>query len=247
MPRYKCIIEYNGRNYHGMQKQKDLSVKTIQLSFEEAIYKMTQVRLEIGFAGRTDAGVHAKGQVIHFDIEKDFSVYKITNGVNFYLKEEDISILETEIVNSDFNSRFDAKMKTYNYYIINRPSRSILSQYTHYHIPYFLNMEKMKEASEFLIGMHDFTSFCNVDCQAKTKFRTVSSIEIKKNDEEIIISISAKSFLHNMVRIIVGTLIQVGREKLFPLDVKKALDLKNRSISSFTAPAHGLVLYSIEY
>ena len=244
---YKLTIEYDGSNYCGFQKQFDASQKSIEEALEVAIYKLTQERPKIFGSGRTDAGVHALGQVIHFDLTKKFTPYKMQMGLNNYLREEKISVLSCEEVDENFHARFDAKMRHYRYCIINRAAPLTLEKNRAWHVRKKLDVEEMKKAAEFLIGKHDFSSFRDAECQAKSAIRTVEKIEIKKNNEEILIEISAKSFLHHMVRNIVGTLVLVGSKKISATEMNKILGARDRTKAGPNAPAYGLYFWKVDY
>ena len=241
----KLTIEYNGLPYSGWQSQKN--EKTIQSEIEKAIFKFSGHQTVIQGAGRTDAGVHALGQCANFFIDKKYSEYQIVNGLNFHLGSEKIRIVSAQIVEEKFDSRFSAKIKTYRYQIVNRTSPSVLLSDFSLHIRPELNIDIMQEAIMKLIGKYDFSSFRARDCQAKNPIRTLEDAEIKRNNQIIHISFSAKSFLYQQIRIMAGTLIEVGLNKIKPQDIPKIIDSRNRSLAGPTAPARGLTLVKIEY
>jgi tRNA pseudouridine38-40 synthase len=246
--RYKLTVEYDGKNYFGFQKQIDCANKTIEGLLEDAIFKLTNERIKIIASGRTDAGVHASGQVIHFDLEKDFDDYKFMMGINNFLREEEISILNCQKVDKNFHARFSAKARHYRYIIINRRAPLTFQKNRAWH--FFsedLDVELMKEATKFLIGEHDFSSFRDAQCQANSTIRTIDKIEITQNDDEILIDISAKSFLHHMVRNIVGTLAWIGSKKILPIEMKEILESHDRTKSGPNAPAFGLYFLRTDY
>ncbi len=247
MKKYKCIIEYNGAKYHGMQRQT--GQKTIQGALENAIKKLTNFDVEINYSGRTDAGVHAMGQVIDFSLENNgkFHCYNITNGLNFYLRNDDISVKKTDEVALDFDSRFAAKMRTYKYFVNLEKTKPVFKKDTHFHFPFDLNVENMLIASSFLLGKHNFSAFRSSECQSRNPVRTISEILIDCKGNELVFTISAKSFLHNMVRIIVGTLLDVGRGKISPMDTAKIIESGDRKLAGITAPAHGLYFFEVIY
>lgn len=246
MQRYKAIIEYCGTNYYGMQRQSNLP--TIQGKIEQALSLFMNKQSFIDFCGRTDAGVHAKGQVIHFDLEQERREYNIMQGINFYLRNEEIAILNVEKVPSDFHARFSATSRTYIYKILNRRVHSPLLLNKVMHIVADLNINAMQEAANHLIGKKtDFSAFRSSECSAENPIRTIDSIKITKIHDEIDIEIRAKSFLHNMVRIIVGTLINVGKNKYKAGYINTILDSKNRTLSGQTAAACGLYFIKAEY
>ena len=177
MNRYKLIIEYSGTKYHGMQKQNNLP--TIQYELEKALYKYCKTD-HVEYCGRTDAGVHAIGQVIHFDTIYNRTNNSIVNGINFYLDKEDISVLNCEQVDINFHSRFDAKKRYYIYKIFNRQSKLTFMKNTHLHCYQKLNIDNMQKAANYLIGKHDFTSFRGKDCNAKSQIKRINKIIISK-------------------------------------------------------------------
>lgn len=245
--RYKCTIEYIGEKYSGMQKQQSTS-NTIQEIIENAIFSMTQEIVEIVPAGRTDAGVSALNQVIHFDLVKNISTYQLMSGLNFYLKNEDISFKKIEEADSDFHARFSAIERSYKYFVNTAKYKPVHKKYTHFHFPYDINYNDMLTAKEFLIGKHDFSAFAKItESNKQNPIRTINSIEIERDEDELIFTISAQSFLHNMVRIITGTLLDVGIGKINPLNIKDILEKKARKLAGRTAPAHGLFFYKIKY
>lgn len=245
MPRYKLTIEYEGTNYVGWQHQEGKI--SVQRTIENAIQKMSGEQILLTSCGRTDAGVHALGQVAHFDLKKEFSVFQIMMGINHHLQEEAIAITDCELVSSDFHSRFQAKMRHYQYKIENRRAKSVLMKNRAWHIAREIDVIKMRRGAKYLLGRHDFTSFRDGQCQAKTPLRTLHSLKITRQENLIVIDIAAPSFLHHMVRNIVGTLVLVGQGKITPLDVKKILAARNRTKSGANAPAHGLYFYRAEY
>ncbi|MBN9542523.1 MAG: tRNA pseudouridine(38-40) synthase TruA [Alphaproteobacteria bacterium] len=246
MIRYKITIEYKGTRYYGWQIQPGLP--TVQEEIEKAIFAFSHYKAEVYGSGRTDKGVHATGQVAHFDLPKEYDTHKLVRSINHFLQEEDIVVLDCEKVESDFHARYSAIRRTYQYRIINRSSPSAIYKNLSWvrHLP--LDPEKMQEGANVLIGHHDFTSFRATMCQAKSPIITVDNIRIiSENYPEIIIEVSARSFLHHMVRNIVGTLRKVGEGELTPKDVQNILDAKNRAAAEMTAPADGLFLCKVDY
>ncbi|QED23831.1 tRNA pseudouridine(38-40) synthase TruA [Candidatus Deianiraea vastatrix] len=249
MKKYKCKVQYLGKNYAGMQKQEsNLDVKTIQGEIEKALFRLTKSHVSIDYAGRTDAGVSAKGQVISFEITDKIPIEKIERAVNSLLGENDIIVYDICEVLPDFSPRFDAKMRTYKYFIDTNLHGDIAKRASHLHISYKLDIEKIQAASRFLIGRHDFTAFSKkTDSNLQNPIRSISAIEIMAENDEIIFTISAKSFLHNMVRIIVGTMIDVGRGAKNPEDVKRILEQKDRRSAGKTISPCGLWFWDVEY
>lgn len=245
MPRYKSIVEYDGTKYNGWQVQQNLP--TIQLAIEQAIYKIAKQKVRIYTAGRTDAGVHALGQVFHFDLDGKFEPFRLNASINHFLKNDDISLLNTHIIDGDFHARFDAKQRYYCYKIINRKAPLIIDRQKAWHVPWELDFDEMRKAKNVLLGTHDFSSFRDSQCQAKSPIKSIDNIELTKIGDEIRIEINALSFLHHMVRIIVGSLEHVGRNKWSIDDLQNALIAKKRSASGATAPACGLYFVRVDY
>ena len=254
MTKYKLIIEYDGKNFCGWQKQKDLI--SVQGTIEESLFKFCRKNISIFGAGRTDKGVHASGQVAHFDLEEDGledkndKLGKLTMGLNFYLSRacmNEISIIETTKVDSEFHARFSAKERKYKYTILNKKTSSPLLKDKTWRVPLPLNLLSMQKASTLLLGKHNFSAFRSVDCQANSPVKTIDRINIIKNNELIEISIEAKSFLMNQVRIIAGTLVEIGLNKKTEKDILLALKTYKRSHAGATAPPNALVLEKVVY
>lgn len=245
--RYKLVLEYSGTNYIGFQKQFDKTRKSIEEILEEAIFNFSQERTKIFASGRTDAGVHALGQVVHFDLEKKFLNYKVVMGLNNYMRNSEIVVLSCEAVDKNFHARFHAKMRYYRYRLFNRMAPLTLQKNQAWHLGGKIDVEKMKESAKFLLGCHDFSSFRDAECQASSPIRTIEEIKIEKNGDEILFEISAKSFLHHMVRNIVGTLVLVGLGRIKPEEMKIILEACDRTKSGPNAPACGLFFLKTEY
>lgn len=249
--RYKIIIEYDGSGYIGFQKQPTVKAKSVEEVLELALFKLTQKKIKIFVSGRTDAGVHALGQVIHFDLEKEFAPERILMGLNNYLRSEETSVICCSQVSAEFHARFSAKMRHYRYLLINRKAPLTLQKNRAWHVAKKLDISAMKAGADFLIGEHDFSSFRDSDCQASSPIRTMQKIVIEEKiggiAGEISIEFSAKSFLHHMVRNIVGTLVLVGLGKIQPEEIKKILQLRDRTKSGPNAPACGLYFLGVDY
>lgn len=245
--RYKITFEYDGGRYCGSQRQQDIPNSSVEEALEIAAKKFSQENPKINFSGRTDAGVHAIAQVAHFDLNKIFDPHRVVMALNNYLREENIAVIDCEIVDEDFHARFSAKMRHYRYVIINRRAPLILQKNRGWHIANKLDLAAMERAAEFLIGVHDFSAFRDSECQAKSATRSVRNISLKENGDEIIIEISAKSFLHHMVRNIVGTLVWVGTGKIKAEEMKTILQNRDRTKSGPNAPAYGLYFLRIDY
>ncbi len=247
MIRYKITFEYDGTKYCGLQKQQDFPNLSIEEIVENAVYNLSKERPKINASGRTDAGVHAIAQTAHFDLHKNFEPHKIVKGLNNYLRGEDVAILHCEIVDENFHSRFTARMRHYRYLIVNRSAPLILQKNRAWHIAQKLDLEGMELAAKFLIGEHDFSAFRDSECQATSPIKTVEKIVLAKNGDELLIEVSAKSFLHHMVRNIVGTLVWVGIGKIKPQEMQNILASRDRKKSGPNAPAHGLYFLRVDY
>jgi tRNA pseudouridine38-40 synthase len=245
MPKYKITIEYDGTGIYGWQRQAE--GPSVQKFIEEAIEKFSKEKVNIYVAGRTDAGVHALGQVAHFELEEEYPEYIIQRSINHFLKPNKIIILECEKADSEFHARFSAQKRNYKYIIINRPMPSVLDVKRAWHIRQSLDVDKMQEAANYLVGMHDFTSFRAANCQAKSPVKQIDEIKIYKDGERIIFTLRAPSFLYHMVRNIVGSLQLVGLGQWKPEEIKTVLEAKDRSKAGVTAPPHGLYFTKVEY
>ena len=245
MPRYKIIIEYDGTSLAGWQRQEHNP--SVQQFIEQAIKKFSSELVIVHGAGRTDAGVHALGQVAHFDLNKNYSIKEVMGAINHHLKPNKIIITNCLEVTSDFHSRFSAKKRYYRYEILNRDSHCIFDINRAWHIREKLSISKMQKAAKILLGEHDFTSFRASKCQAKSAIKTIDQITISKKNDKIIFNLKATSFLHHMVRNIVGSLVLVGMHKWEIEDIKIALAEKDRSKAGPTAPACGLYFLKVDY
>ena len=245
MRNLKLTMQYDGSRYKGWQRLGS-SDMTIQERIENVLIKMTGEKIELIGSGRTDAGVHALQQAANFKTKDQRAVKEIITYLNAYLPE-DIVIKRVEEVNERFHARYNAVSKTYMYRIWNHSYSNPFLRKHIVHIQEELNLVAMKQAACFLIGEHDFTSFRASKSKKKSNIRTIYSIEIHKNETIIEMTVHGSGFLHNMVRIIVGTLLEVGRGKMKPETVKYILDQRDRSLAGATAPAKGLFLYTIEY
>lgn len=220
---------------------------SVQQAIEEAIESFSSEKVRLHTAGRTDAGVHAYGQVAHFDLEKEFVADKVRGAINFHVRPHKIAIINVETMDEEFHARFSAKKRYYVYKIKNRRAPLALDSKRMWFVPHKLDVDKMRAAAKYLVGHHDFTSFRDSQCQSKSPVKTVDSIEIKQNGDEIEIYVSAKSFLHHMVRNIAGTLKFVGDGKFSPKQVQDILEAKDRCAAGPTAPAYGLYFIKVDY
>ena len=247
MRNIRLIIEYDGSRYQGWQRLGgDSNVNTIQGKLESVLSKMTGETVNINGSGRTDAGVHAYGQVANFHTNCTMSVDEINAYLTKYLPS-DIGIIKVDEVSERFHSRLNAKEKTYLYRIALPGVSNVFARKYLWYFPEELDIEKMKEAASLLIGTHDFKGFSSIRKTKKSTVRTIYDIEIKKTKKEIRITYTGNGFLHNMVRILTGTLAEVGCGKINPCDVTKALESAKRSDAGLTAPPQGLFLVSVEY
>ena len=236
-------IQYNGANYCGWQKQPDSL--GIQGTIEKAIYEITQEEVKITGSGRTDAGVHALGQVANFKLNSGILADRLPNALNAKLPK-DISIIECKEVDDEFHSRYSAKGKRYRYLIYNSPYRSPIYKDTSYHVRYDLDFDKMCKEAQSLIGTHDFKGFMSSGSSVVDTVRTIYSIDITKNEDLIVIEVEGNGFLYNMVRIIVGTLVDIGRGRI-KNNMSEIINSMSRSKTGHTAPAHGLFLKKVDY
>ena len=251
--RYKLTLEYNGAEFYGWQRQED--VPSIQQAIEEAIAKFSGQEVSIQGAGRTDAGVHARGQVAHVDLApftREMEPYEITKAINAHLRPRMISVLSTEIVDDEFHARFDAKNKLYHYRILNRTGFPALDRGLAWHVKRPLDAVAMQEAANVLLGKHDFSTFRDTQCQAKSPVKTLDRLDViampdGTGGQEIIIAAEALSFLHHQMRNMAGTLMLVGEGKWSVDDMRAALEAKDRTKGGQTAPAEGLYLMRIDY
>lgn len=245
MRNIKITIAYDGSRYNGWQKQ-DNTDNTIQGKLEQLLSRMTGEIVEIHGSGRTDAGVHALGQVFHFHTECKMTVGEVMAYMTEYLPL-DIAVLKVEDVPERFHSRLNVKWKTYCYHIWNGPIPNVFERKFSYHIPEKLDVDKMKEAASYLIGKHDFKSFCSNKRMKKSTVRILESIQFEQDGDMILIRYTGNGFLYNMVRILTGTLIEVGRGERKPDEMQAILDSRNREAAGFTALAQGLFMEGVEY
>ncbi|MFW0776634.1 MAG: tRNA pseudouridine(38-40) synthase TruA [Rickettsiales bacterium] len=253
MPKYKLTIEYDGTGFAGWQRQ--VEDPSIQASLIAAVKKFCGETVDVVGAGRTDAGVHATAQVAHIELSKEHDPFRIMQGLNFHLMSEEtappttnqITVVNAEAVEDNFHARFSATSRSYVYRIMNRRARLGLDIGRAWHVAEVLDVETMQEAANLLIGDHDFSSFRDSQCQAKSPVKTMEKLQVQRNGNEIRIYAHARSFLHHQVRIITGTLVLVGKGKWQVSDVQKALDAKERKAAGITAPPEGLYLIGVGY
>jgi len=245
MPRYRLTIEYDGSGYNGFQAQTDQP--TVQGSVETAITAFCGETVRLAAAGRTDTGVHAIGQVISIDLEKDWPARTVMNALNAHLVGEPIAVLDCVGVNGDWHARFSAKGRRYLYRILNRPGPAALDRGRVWHMRKPLDAEVMHLSAQSLVGLHDFTTFRDVNCQSRSPEKTLDVARVERVGEEVHLVFEARSFLHRQVRSMTGTLAEVGLGRWAVEDVAAALAARDRSACGPVAPATGLYLTGVVY
>lgn len=245
MLRYKLEIEYDGGGFVGWQRQQD--GLGIQELMEDAIHGFCGESVTVHCAGRTDAGVHALGQVAHVDLDREWEPGRVRDALNAHLRPHPVSVLAAEMVDVEFHARFSARERAYEYRILNRRARPALERGHVWWVPRTLDADAMALAARELLGRHDFTSFRAVACQAKSPEKTLDQLDVVRRGEMIVISARARSFLHHQVRNMVGTLALVGEGKWSVGDVAQALAARDRRAGGPTAPADGLYLVRVGY
>jgi tRNA pseudouridine38-40 synthase len=245
MPRYKLTIEYDGRPFRGWQVQDgDLTVQGV---LQAAAKSLSGDEVIVHGAGRTDAGVHALGQVAHLDFRKEFRADQVRDGLNAHLRPHPVGVLAAEIVPETFEARFSAVRRHYRYRIINRRADLALDAGRAWRVAKPLDADAMHRAAQHLVGTHDFTTFRAIECQAKSPVKTLDQIAVTRDGEEITATTSARSFLQHQVRSMVGSLVSVGEGRWSEADLKRALEARNRAACGPVAPPEGLYLVRVEY
>ena len=244
MRNIKLTIEYDGKCYNGWQKQPNKL--NIQGEIEKAIYNITKEEVELIGSGRTDAGVHALGQVANFKTNSQISIEKLPLAINSQLKNS-IVIKRAEEVDERFHSRYNAKHKTYRYIINNSKCGTAIYRNLEYSYPFELDAQKMQQAAKYFEGEHDFKAFKSSGTSSKNSVRTIYKAIVKKEGEKIIIELTGNGFLYNMVRIISGTLLDVGLGKIKPEEIPEIIESKDRQRAGKTLPSHGLYLVEVKY
>jgi len=245
MPRYRLTLEYDGGPFVGWQRQAEGA--SVQGALEAAIGKLSGARVTVTGAGRTDAGVHALGQVAHFDLEKHFAPGKVRDGLNHYLRPDPVAVLDAAEADGEFHARFSATGRHYLFRILNRRAPAALDAGRVWHVSHTLDAEAMHAAARFLVGRHDFTTFRAAECQAPSPVKTLDRLDVSRRGAEIHIEASARSFLHHQIRGFAGTLKLVGEGKWQPRDVRKALEARDRSACGPVSPPDGLYLVKVDY
>ncbi len=245
MQRMKMTLAYDGTAFNGYQVQPN--GRTVQEEVQRALKQMHKGRtVPVTASGRTDAGVHAAGQVIHFDTPLSIPVENWTRALNTQLPA-DIRIVQTEVAPDDFHARYKVVRKTYQYRLLHRAASDVFRRNYAVHEPRPLNLIKIKKAAAYLVGEHDFTSFCSARSDVKDKVRTIYRIDITQDQDEIVFTFEGSGFLYNMIRILMGTFLEVGRGQREPEELQKILEAKDRNRAGKTAPPHGLYLWEVSY
>jgi len=245
MPKYRIVIEYDGRPFVGWQRQDNgLGVQHV---LELAAGQLTEAPVTVYGAGRTDAGVHASGQVAHLHLDRDMTAPKLMAALNAHLKPHPVAVVDAALADEDFHARFSAIERTYLYRIVNRTAPLTFDLGLAWRVPEKLDAAAMDRAGKVLLGKHDFTTFRASQCQAKSALKTLDQLDVVRRDDQIYVHARARSFLHHQVRNMVGTLRLVGCGKWTDVDVRDALLAKDRRRGGPTAPPDGLYLTSVGY
>jgi tRNA pseudouridine38-40 synthase len=245
MPRYRLTIEYDGRPYNGFQAQA--SQPSVQGAIETAVTAFTGQAIRIAAAGRTDTGVHATAQVVHVDLERDWPAETVMNALNAHLVREAVSVLDAVAVSDDWHARFSANERRYLYRILNRRAPPALEAGKVWHVKKPIDAEAMHVAAQALVGLHDFTTFRDMACQAKSPLKTLDVARVSRVGDEVHLVFEARSFLHRQVRSMTGTLAEVGVGRWTADDVRTALEARNRTACGPVAPSDGLYLTGVGY
>jgi tRNA pseudouridine38-40 synthase len=245
MARYKLTIEYDGTKFRGWQIQ--LTDRTVQGVLTDAIARINGEATMVQGAGRTDSGVHALGQVAHVDLKREWDTFELRNAINAGVRPNKVSVIEAELVGDDFNARFSGTKRHYLYRILNRRSPPTLDEGQVWFVPVTLDANAMHAAAQQLVGHFDFSTFRASECQANSPLRTLDQLDVARYGEFIEIRTSSRSFLHNQVRSMVGSLKYVGEGKWTARDLKAALDAKDRKACGVVAPPEGLYLTQVDY
>lgn len=245
MTRWKLTVEYDGGPFFGWQRQGE--DPTVQLALERAINTMTGEQVTVHAAGRTDAGVHALAMAAHVDIAREVTPHRLREGINALVRPDPVAVLEVEPVTDDWHARFSCSGRRYLYRILTRRPPPVLDRGRVWHIGRAMDVEAMREAAGHLIGTHDFTTFRSVHCQSASPVKTLDSLTVEPAGEELHIRAAARSFLHHQVRSISGCLAMVGTGQWSPLDMKAALEAKDRNALGLNAPPQGLYFVGASY
>jgi tRNA pseudouridine38-40 synthase len=245
MPRYRLTIEYDGGPYRGFQAQADLP--SVQGAIEAAVLGFSGEIVRIHAAGRTDTGVHATGQVIHVDLARDWKPEVVMNALNAHLVPQPVAVLDAQVVADDWHARFSAKARRYQYRILNRPAPPALDRGKVWHVKKPLDAEAMHDAAQALVGHHDFTTFRDMQCQAKSPLKTLDTATVRREGEMVLLEFASRSFLHRQVRSMAGSIVEVGVGRWTKAGLAAALDAKDRRACGPVAPADGLYFTGVRY
>lgn len=245
MPRYRITVEYDGTGFVGWQRQEN--GPSVQAAIEDAIAALGGAATVLHGAGRTDSGVHALGQVAHFDLDRDFPPDTVRDALNFHLGTAPVAVLDAAYAAPDFHARFSARGRVYLYRILDRRAPAALDRDRVWRVPTRLDADAMHAAAQRLVGKHDFTSFRAQACQADSPVKTLDALRVARVGAEIHVTAKARSFLHNQVRILTGSLKLVGDGKWNADDIAAALAARDRAAAGPTAPPHGLYLVEVTY
>ncbi|MFY8139166.1 MAG: tRNA pseudouridine(38-40) synthase TruA [Caulobacter sp.] len=245
MPRYRLTIEYDGGPYRGFQAQAELP--SVQGAIEAAVLGFTGETVRIHAAGRTDTGVHATGQVIHLDLTRDWKPEVVMNALNAHLVPQPVAVLDAVVVADDWHARFSARARRYQYRILNRPAPPALDRGKVWHVKKPLDAAAMQDAAQVLVGHHDFTTFRDMQCQAKSPLKTLDVASVRREGEMVLLEFASRSFLHRQVRSMAGSIVEVGVGRWTKADLAAALEAKDRRACGPVAPADGLYFTGVRY
>ena len=245
MPRYRLTIEYDGRPYNGFQAQA--TQPSVQGAIEAAVKAFSGLAIRIAAAGRTDTGVHATGQVVQVDLERDWPAETVMNALNAHLTREAVSVLDCVLAPEGWHARFSANERRYLYRILNRRAPPALDKGKVWHMKKAMDAEAMHAAAQVLVGLHDFTTFRDMACQSKSPVKTLDVARVTRVGDEVHLVFEARSFLHRQVRSMTGTLAEVGVGRWTAADVRAALEAKDRTACGPVAPSDGLYLTGVGY
>lgn len=245
MPRYRLTIEYDGRPYNGFQAQA--AQPSVQAAIEAAVKAFSGQAIRIAAAGRTDTGVHATGQVVQVDLERDWPARTVMNALNAHLTREAVSVLDCAVAPEGWHARFSANERRYLYRILNRPAPPALDRGKVWHMKKAMDAEAMHAAAQVLVGLHDFTTFRDMACQSKSPVKTLDVARVSRVGDEVHLVFEARSFLHRQVRSMTGTLAEVGVGRWTAQDVRDALEARDRRACGPVAPSDGLYLTGVGY
>ena len=245
MPRYRLTLEYDGQPYCGFQAQRELP--SVQGSLERAVRAFCGEAVRVHTAGRTDTGVHATGQVVHVDLTRDWPPATVRSALNAHLRPEPIAVLDASVAPDGWHARFSATERRYLYRILNRTAPPALDQGKVWHVKKPLDAEAMHAAAQALVGLHDFTTFRDMACQAKSPVKTLDVVTVSRVGEEVQLVFASRSFLHRQVRSMTGSIVEVGVGRWTPGELKAALEAKARAACGPVAPADGLYLTGVSY